>query len=344
LTGGAWSSAVIASRRRKGRPVAGFALLAVAALLAGPAVAASARLVITTVFLAEFLSGGRYPLLSRLTDTPSRGRLTVDGVDIETFGARQRARPGLVLVHGFAPEGNRDSRLQAAAVLLARAGFAVIVPTIPGLTQARLRPTDVEPVLTALALRPGPVTLVAVSLGAGPALLAAADPRAHDRVGTVVVLGGYASARELVRYFLTGEYAFDGHRGRTLHDPALVRAFISANGDLLGGRLRDALERGDPGAAEAALRAVAPLLDALSPERVAARIPGRLILIHGRDDRAVPYTETLRLAAARRGSMTTVVVVGVIGHVGGADHGGMLLAAREMLALWGATYAFIAHR
>jgi pimeloyl-ACP methyl ester carboxylesterase len=245
-------------------------------------------------------------------------------------------------VHGFAPHGNRDRRLQTAATLLARAGFAVIVPTIPGLTQGRLRPADAEPVVTALALRPGPVTLVAVSVGAGPALLAATDPRVSDRVETVVVLGGYASARELVRYFLTGAYAFGDLRGETRHDPEVVRAFITANADLIDAPLRRALEAGDVTAVETALAALAPLLDALSPERVAARIPGRLILIHGRGDPAVPYTETLRLAAARPGK-TTVVLVGVIGHVEGQG-GGRLGAVRDLLALWGATYAMIAGR
>ena len=248
-----------------------------------------------------------------------------------------------MLVHGFAPDGNRDRRLQAAAALLARAGFAVVVPTLPGLTQGRLRPADVEPVVTALALRPPPVTLVAVSLGAGPALVAAADPRVSDRVETVVVLGGYASARELVRYFLTGEYAFGDLRGRTIHDPRIVRAFIAANADLVDPPLRQALESGDAGAAERALTALAPLLDALCPERVASRIPGHLILIHGRGDPAVPYTETLRLAAARPRD-TTVVLVGVIGHVEGEGGGGILVAARDLLALWGVAYAVIAHR
>jgi pimeloyl-ACP methyl ester carboxylesterase len=217
-----------------------------------------------------------------------------------------------------------------------------VVPTIPGLTQGRLRPGDVEPVVAALALRPPPVTLVAVSVGAGPALLAATDPRVSDRVETVVVLGGYASARELVRYFLTGAYAFGDLRGETRHDPEVVRAFIAANADLVDAPLRQALEAGDVTAVDTALAALAPLLDALSPERVARHIPGRLILIHGRGDPAVPYTETLRLAAARPGD-TTVVLVGVIGHVEGAG-GGRLGAARDLVALWAATYALIAGR
>lgn len=297
---------------------------------------------LATAFLVEFLSAGRYPLLSRLTDAPTRRRLAVRGVDLEMLGG-SRGRASLVLVHGFAPHGNRDRRLQSAATLLARAGFAVVVPTIPGLTQGRLRPADTEPVVTALALRPGPVTLVAVSVGAGPALLAATDPRVSDRVETVVVLGGYASARELVRYFLTGEYAFGDLSGRTIHDPEVVRTFIAANADLVDASLRRALEAGDSAAAETALTTLSPLLDSLSPVRVASRVRGRLILIHGRGDPAVPYTETLRLAAARPRD-TIVVLVGVIGHVEGEGGGGVLVAARDFLALWRATYAVIADR
>jgi pimeloyl-ACP methyl ester carboxylesterase len=296
---------------------------------------------VATAFLVEFLSDGRYPLLSRLTEAPTRRRIAVRGTDLELLTGT-RARASLVLVHGFAPDGNQDRRLQAAARLLARAGFAVIVPTIPGLTRGRLRPADAESVVTALALRPGPTTLVAVSVGAGPALLAATDPRVRDRVGTCVVLGGYASARELVRYFLTGEYAFGELRGHTRHDPDLVRAFIAANADLVEASLRQALETGDRTAVETAVNALAPLLDIVSPENVVARIPGRLVLLHGRGDAAVPYTETLRLAAARP-HHTTVVLVGVIGHVAG-EGGRTLQAIRDLAVLWGVTYAVIADR
>jgi pimeloyl-ACP methyl ester carboxylesterase len=291
-------------------------------------------------FLVDFLSEGRYPVLSRLTDTPRRQRLTVDGADIMLARGPRGSAP-LVLVHGFAPHGNRDHRVMAAASLLARTGFAVAVPTIPGLTQGRLRPDDIEPVIAALRLRPGPTTLVAVSVGAGPALLAAADPRVSSKVTRVVVLGGYASARELVRYFLTGEYAYGDHRGHTVHDPDIVRAFVAANADLLDSPLRERLEAGDRQAAEAALDVIAPLLEVLSPERVASRIPGHLLLVHGRGDRAVPYTETLRLAAARPRD-TTVVLVGIIGHTEGA--GPPWQGVRDLLALWGVAYAMIAGR
>src|SRR5207247_1898017 len=94
----------------------------------------------------------------------------------------------LVLVHGFAPEGKDDPRVREAAALLARSGFDVAVPAIPGLTLGRLRSDDVAPVVATLAARPAPTVVLGVSVGAGPALLAAADPRVRDRVRAVVSL------------------------------------------------------------------------------------------------------------------------------------------------------------
>jgi hypothetical protein len=78
------------------------------------------------------------------------------------------------------------------------------------------------------------------------------------------------------------------------------------------------------------------VLEALSPERVAGNIRAPLVLVHGRGDRAVPYTESLRLAAARH-ARTSVVLVGVMDHVEGpirfrAGH------LRDLLALWLVVY------
>jgi pimeloyl-ACP methyl ester carboxylesterase len=248
----------------------------------------------------------------------------------------------LVLVHGFAPEGKDDPRVRDAAALLARSGFEVAVPTIPGLTRGRLRADDVAPVVTTLAALARPAVVVGVSVGAGPALLAAADPRVHDTVRVVVSLGGYASAREVLRFWLTGVYAYDGVRGRVVHDPELVRSFVAANADLLEPAARAELMSADADRAARFLAALPPALerylDELSPLRVVRDIRARLFLIHGRSDRAVPYTETLRLAAARP-ERTTPVVVGVVEHVEGATAGWRQV--RDFLALWAVMYALI---
>jgi pimeloyl-ACP methyl ester carboxylesterase len=321
--------------------VARLAALLLAFLLVVPVAQAAWSGLLAVAFLLEFLTGGRPPALSTLTAAPARQPLAVPGASVDLYG-----RPGpnrgapLVLVHGFSPGGKDDPRVREAAALLSRAGFDVAVPTIPGLTRGRLGPEDVEPVVATLAARADPAVVVAVSVGAGPALLAAADPRVRDRVRVVLSLGGYASATEVVRFWLTGAYGYDSVSGRVDHDPALIRMFVRANGDRLDAPSRALLEGGDPGGAARFLAAppaeLQRYLDSLSPLRVARDIRARLVLVHGRTDRAVPYTESLRLAAARP-ERTTLVLVGVVDHVKGRGAAGWH-GARDFLALWGVMY------
>lgn len=319
--------------------------LLLALALVTPVVLAAQRGLLAGAFLAEFISGGRIGLLTGLTDEPRRQPLR-GAVLTDRYAARQQLRTPvpLVLVHGFASAGKDDPRAGHAARLLARAGFDVLVPSLPGLMQGRLRPSDAEPVITAIeaARDARPVSVLAVSIGAGPALLAAADPRVRHRVAMVVTVGGYASAHELLRFFLTGDFAWGDVRGHVDHDPEIVRMFVAANADLVDEPTRRAIEDGDR-ARIAAFLAAPPadlrrLLEALSPVHVAADVPARLLLIHGRGDRAVPYTESLRLAAARRGP-TTVALLGTLGHVEGVDGGVRWWGVQDLLTLWLGLYA-----
>jgi pimeloyl-ACP methyl ester carboxylesterase len=321
------------------------AALGLAALLALPVVPALRGLLISAAFLVEFLTGGAHAPLTRMTAPPRLDTVTLPTGVADRWRPLQGPGRTLVLVHGLTEDGKEDPRLRRAAALLARAGFAVIVPTIPGLTRGRLRVEDVAPVTAALAASPGPAVVVGVSVGAGPAMLGAADPSVRDRVDAIVSLGGYASAPELVRYYLTGEYGWKDRSGRVHHDPALVRAFVEANADLLAPATRRVLAAGDLQAVARVVAAPPPelaaLLARLSPLQVAGEIPGTLILIHGRDDPAVPYTESLRLAEARGGD-TRLVVVDVLRHVEGATLRARLAAGRDLLALLTITYRLLA--
>ena len=321
--------------------VARLAALLLAFLLVVPVAQAAWSSLLAGAFLLEFLTHGHPPALSTLTATPSRQPLLVPGASVDLYARAGTSRgAALVLVHGFSPAGKDDPRVREAAALLSRAGFDVAVPTIPGLTRGELGSDDVEPVVATLAVRTEPSVVVGVSVGSGPALLAAADPRVGDRVRAVLSLGGYASAIEVVRFWLTGAYGYDGIGGRVDHDPELVRMFVRANGDRLDPPSRALLEGGGPeGAARLLAAPPAELqryLDALSPIRVARDIRARLILVHGRGDRAVPYTESLRLAAARP-ERTMLVLVGVVDHVKGQGASGWQ-GARDFLALWGVMY------
>ena len=279
-------------------------------------------MLVAGAFLAEFLTEGRFAPLSALAPEPARRPFPLEGAAADRFvpTGLARGRP-LVLVHGLAPAGKDDPRVRGAAALLARAGFDVVVPTIPGLTRGRLRPDDVAPVVAALAARDAPTAVVGVSV--------------------VLSLGGYASARELVRYHLSGSYAFGATRGRVTPDPRLVEPFLRANAELLDAAALGLLRTRDPARIDALLDALPPatarLLDALSPVRAVARVRARLVLVHGRADPAVPYTESLRLAAARP-ARTRVVLVGLLDHVEGAGAAGLA----ELLTLWSVMYALAA--
>jgi pimeloyl-ACP methyl ester carboxylesterase len=283
--------------------------------------------------------------------------------------------PGVVLVHGLTPDGKRDERLARAAARLARAGLAVAVPDLPSLKAQRLRPDDarvVSETLARLAAHPetrrGSLAVIAVSVGLGPAALALAEPRWADRVRIVLALGGYAETRELVRYFTTGAYAFGSMAGRTAVDTALGPAFVAGNLDLLPdprdqaaiadalrGRVLPAdagpgvaavlalLRNREPGRVDALLDALPAetrgLLDTLSPARHLGRTQARLLLVHGRGDPAIPFTETLRLAAAAP-DRARPVVVDLIGHVEGQAPTGQRLL--DLLRLWSVCYELLA--
>ncbi len=305
--------------------------------------------------------------------------MAVEGAAADLYHPLALRHPsGLVLVHGLSPQGKDDPRLAQAARLLARTGFRVAVPTIPGLTGLRLRPEDAEPVVAAIRALEGEdssrrVTVLGVSVGAGPALLAAADPRVADRVGMVLSLGGYASTVELLRYFLTGAYVYRGVSGRGAPQPEAARLFLRENLDLLGdGEDRQKLrawlsesgasppttlspegaavmrlvENRDPARVETLVRALPPglqrLLARLSPEEAVPRVRARLFLVHGRNDPAVPFTESLRLADAAGKAGTRLVVAGMLQHVEpGEGRPGRGETLSELWQLWSLVLTFL---
>lgn len=326
------------------------AWLIVALVLVTPPLVSGWHLVTSTAFLIEFLSGGRSRPLSAITQ-PSRvttypasvGR--PDPVDVYVAPSFARAS-GLVLVHGIAPLGKDEPQVLAAADLLARAGYAVAVPTVGGLTRLRLRPEDAGAVTGAAvvlqSLGHRPVSILAVSLGAAPALGAASQPPLARSTSAILALGGYASARELLRYTLTGAYALGDDRGRHRVDEGGIAQFTAANGELLAGGGEALVENRAPERVDELVDALPDrtrrLLDALSPERAVPRVSAPLFLVHGRGDPTVPFTESLRLARAAEtaGRSARTAIVGTMGHVDPNER----ITARELLTTWATFYAF----
>jgi fermentation-respiration switch protein FrsA (DUF1100 family) len=182
-------------------------------------------------------------------------------------------------------------------------------------------------------------------VGAGPALLAPERLRrvlAPSPVRAVLAIGGYASAPELLRYALTGAFAFEDVQGQRRPDDDAIRQFAAANAELLDGGGAALVANRDPTRFDALLAGLDPatrgLLERLSPEARLRAVRARLFLVHGRGDPAVPFTETLRLSRAARAAGVPVraTVVGAIAHVEGERAVGALDLAR----LWATVHAF----
>jgi len=179
----------------------------------------------------------------------------------------------------------------------------------------------------------GSVSIAGFSFGAGPALIAAADAQPLRAVGS---FGGYADLRDVIAFVTTGAYHWNGQRfARRQEDYNRWKLLALLVGIVSDGaqqqRLADIAERklANPGDDTTALEsgldrqgrailalvlnrredAVASLVAALpeaarealahlSPLSSVPRIRARLIVAHGMADDSIPYTESLRLAAA----------------------------------------------
>lgn len=119
--------------------------------------------------------------------------------------------PAIVFVNGATPLGRREPEVQDLARGLARAGYLVLVPDLPGLRHGELSDATVAATVAvgrSVAERPdvrgGRVGFVGVSLGGTLALLAAENPLLEGRVSIVSAIAPYTDLKEVVRLGTTG--------------------------------------------------------------------------------------------------------------------------------------------
>lgn len=264
-----------------------------------------------------------------------------------------RPRGTLLLVHGLSRDGRRHPELVRLARLLARHGQTVLVPHFAGLAAFRLSGREIAEVRAALDYvrrRDGQVGIAGFSFGAGPALVAAAEV---PGLRLVASFGGYADLPRVIAYLTTGAHAHGPRRyvdtpepynrwkllallvgfvedprdrerlqalvRRKLEDPAApmgeIRETLGAEGRsvlalVLNRREEEVgalLGRLSPRAREA--------LERLSPARVVARLPGRVLIAHGAGDVSIPFTESLHLGEAV-GGRARVVILESFHHTG----------------------------
>jgi dienelactone hydrolase len=285
--------------------------------------------------MGKFIDG---PSVKKV-DIQSRGRLLHADLYAPKEGGRHFP---LVIVHGVNPTGKNDEQLVLLAKDFARAGFLVMVPDFEGMKDLRIRVSDAEDILQSFLYlnrrkdaRPGG-GMLGISYGAGPMLLAAADPRIRDKVSVVVSFGGYYDLRNVMLFAMTGNFEYDGHRGWLRPEESIRWMLAYRNLDILRTPAdRDTLKkiiekRNRYEIAEAAslAKSLGPegraLYDflantdqerfgllyenlpvafreqvyQLSPARAVKYIRSYFIIAHGMEDYSIPYTESLRLADA----------------------------------------------
>jgi len=305
--------------------------------------------------------------LGRVTAAPipDRRLIRLPGKTLATdfyWPQTKETRPGLLLNHGVIDTGKDDPRLVWLATLLARSGFVVMVPDFQGMRNFRVGTQDVEEIVGAFRylgtlkrqVDTERLGMMSFSYGAGPTLIAAADPRIRAQVKFVASFGGYYDLRSVVSYLITGVYP-DGDMGVKRSPPAAAKwLFMLRNLQLVENpRDRELLEKiarrklrneraqvedfssrlGEEGslvyqllvsrdpARVSRLLARIPLrlrryLDDLSPKRIVSDLEATLIIAHGEKDPMIPYEESVKLAQAfsEQGKKVSWAVLQLYGH------------------------------
>src|SRR5918998_6233420 len=121
--------------------------------------------------------------------------------------------PAIFLVNGTVREGRKLPEVRNLAEGFARAGYVVVVPDLPGLTEARITPQTADAttqVAREISGRPdvedGEVALVGVSTGATLALLAAEDPALRGKVSLVAGGAPYPNIKPVLGLPPPGHY------------------------------------------------------------------------------------------------------------------------------------------
>jgi len=213
------------ARRRRWRTIAAALLgaLALAALAGTPAVHRGHE---ALLILLDIQAGAGPSRLKHRTRDPLR-----TAADFRILGRDHQAdryqpadrtpRATLVLLHGLTPAGRREPRLERFATTLARAGFRVVVPDLPGLRSLGVGTEDIRDVTDTLRQVLGPeadldcnaVGLMGFSFAVGPALIAALTPDVGERLSFVVAVGGYYDLAGAITYATTGYDPLSGRRG-----------------------------------------------------------------------------------------------------------------------------------
>ena len=166
--------------------------------------------------IVVFASVARAPVVTwaveQLTDDPELEDIDLAGSP--TTVARPGGKgpwPAIVFLNGATRRGRFHPRVRDAAGGLARAGYLVFVPDLPGVRFGEITTRTLDGAVLAVReaqrqpdVRGGRVALYGVSTGATLALLVAEDARVAQAVSIVAGIAPYTDLRDVVRLASTG--------------------------------------------------------------------------------------------------------------------------------------------
>lgn len=317
--------------------------MALAAGLAVPQVRAAGK---ALGLLAEVLESPVKPL--DLVDDPSVTEIDLPRGTGDLYRSSDRDAPGILLVHGVAPGGPRDTRMQQVATALSKSGRTVLAPSL-ALGNQHLDPNDTARIrdgVDRLAELTGEkVSIVSFSFGAAYSLVALQqEPQIQSKVVSLATVGTYFDLVHLLQGVTTGRVtSTDGSLERWSPDPVageLVTEFL-AEFVPPGQRqaLIDAYENRQPQGLSAPARAIYDLMANDEPRRtrrLVSQLPAQLSdaigqlspagqmdqisvpvrAMHSRQDPAAPPSESeLMIEALEPPATGSLTLVGSFRHV-----------------------------
>ena len=275
-------------------------------------------------------------------------RSTGSGVEYDLYEPAAAIRGPFVVVQGLALQGERDPRLVNFSRALAESGIPAAVVALPELKACRFDEADVGAIIdlvTELSSASGQkIGIVGFSLGAGLALVAAADERISDIVDPVLLFGPYYSLLDL-RNLILEQANFRPRNNEQWDDYIWIRMVLAY-------RSIDSLELEDDDKRELAellanfchepslqlkmqfyervLRDIdiEPLchqfiedraIAELSPSDRLSSVTGRVLILHDQYDNLIPPGQSEKIMAElrsrREGTTQKLLVTPILSHV-----------------------------
>jgi acetyl esterase/lipase len=227
--------------------------------------------------------------------------------------------PSLVFASGATPEGRTHPIVLRFGLALARSGYMISIPELPGVADGVLTPATLDAAIRstteiadAQQSLHGRVGLVGVSVGGTLALLVAAEPQLAARISIVSCIAPFTDLKRVILLATTGMYRDDSGTLRPYPVPVELAAGLARSIEQIGAAdalaTHELLANTDPSRFDDLYDALPPTVResvaTLSPRHVVDRILAPVEIATAPRDRYFPVDEPLAIATSPRVRVT----------------------------------------